>query len=197
MNAILYALLNVSYYLHNPSDCCTLAIPMRKAYPAITTGYLLGAGGGAPNRSDLAPLPSTPFCASSNRRTTTSQLVLLQICLDSRLTLSEKSVSPAAFSTVSTGTEKLSSGVSSGIGALGRTKAPSESSTIDGVAGETGRAARTTLAKWVGTATFGGEPMSSYDCEGNQVMKARGKLVDVRRAICRRLGLFAGGIMGW
>jgi hypothetical protein len=45
---------------------------------------------------------------------------------------------------------------------LGRTNAPVDTSRICGVSGEDGLAANTTLAKWVGTATFGGEPITSY-----------------------------------
>ena len=59
------------------------------------------------------------------------------------------------------GTIKLSKGVSSRMIALGKTKAPVASSKILGVGGEDGFVVRTTLAKWVGTETFGGEPMTS------------------------------------
>lgn len=64
------------------------------------------------------------------------------------------------------------------MGAFGRTKAPRDSleelssssgtrprratySWILGVLGDEGFAPRTTLAKWVGTATFGGDPITS------------------------------------
>jgi hypothetical protein len=50
--------------------------------------------------------------------------------------------------------------------AFGSTNAPVEISSRPGVAGEDGREVSTTFAKWVGTATFGGEPMTSYDCHG-------------------------------
>jgi len=45
--------------------------------------------------------------------------------------------------------------------AFGRTKAPVEISRMSGVAGEETLDARTTFAKWVGTETFGGDPMTS------------------------------------
>jgi len=50
--------------------------------------------------------------ASSNRRTTTSHLVVLQICLEPCLICSENNVRPAAFSTASTtnGIRSLASG---------------------------------------------------------------------------------------
>lgn len=57
---------------------------------------------------------------------------------------------------------KLSRGASSGIIAFGRTNAPVESSRISGVEGEEGLAVSTTFAKWVGTATLGGEPITSW-----------------------------------
>ena len=47
------------------------------------------------------------------------------------------------------------------MGALGSTNAPVLISGVFGVLGEEGLVANTTLAKWVGTATFGGEPMTS------------------------------------
>lgn len=59
------------------------------------------------------------------------------------------------------GMTKFSSFASSGIGALGRTKAPVEISATFGVEGDEGLDARTTFAKWVGTETFGGEPITS------------------------------------
>ena len=59
------------------------------------------------------------------------------------------------------GVTKLSNGTSSGMIAFGRTKAPVEISGTSGVEGEDGLEARTTFAKWVGTATLGGEPMTS------------------------------------
>lgn len=59
------------------------------------------------------------------------------------------------------GVTKLSSEASSGMIALGRTNAPVETSRMSGVEGEEGREARTTFAKWVGTAMLGGEPMTS------------------------------------
>jgi hypothetical protein len=45
---------------------------------------------------------------------------------------------------------------------LGKTNAPVDTSKMCGVWGDDGLAANTTLAKWVGTATFGGEPITSY-----------------------------------
>ena len=92
----------------------------------------------------------------------TAHLVDLQMCFEECLMSSEKNVSPAARSTASTGTTKLSRGASSGICALGRTKAPVEISGMFGVEGDDGFEVRTTLAKWVGTATFGGVPMTSW-----------------------------------
>lgn len=56
---------------------------------------------------------------------------------------------------------KFSSLASSGIGALGSTNAPVEISGMSGVDGEDGFDVSTTFAKCVGTATFGGEPMTS------------------------------------
>lgn len=47
--------------------------------------------------------------------------------------------------------------------AFGSTNAPVEISGTWGVEGDDGRDVRTTLAKWVGTATFGGLPITSYD----------------------------------
>ena len=60
------------------------------------------------------------------------------------------------------GTTKFSKGVSSLIVSLGRTNAPVEISRTSGVDGEVGRDVNTTFAKWVGTATFGGFPITSY-----------------------------------
>jgi hypothetical protein len=111
--------------------------------------------------ADTALLISGLFCVSSKRRIITSHLVLLQICFADVLTASESRVSPAARSTASIGMAKLSSGASSGIIALGNTKAPADSSRMFGVDGDDGFAARTTFAKWVGTAMFGGEPITS------------------------------------
>lgn len=59
------------------------------------------------------------------------------------------------------GMRKLSMGVVSGMAAFGSTNAPEESSTRSGFEGDKGFDASTTLAKCVGTATFGGEPMTS------------------------------------
>lgn len=59
------------------------------------------------------------------------------------------------------GVTKRSSGASSGMIAFGRTNAPVEISWMSGVEGEEGLEARTTFAKWVGTAMLGGEPMTS------------------------------------
>jgi hypothetical protein len=47
------------------------------------------------------------------------------------------------------------------MGALGSTKAPVDISSTSGVDGEDGLLAKTTLAKWVGTLTLGGEPITS------------------------------------
>lgn len=121
-----------------------------------------------------------PFLrASSNLRMITSHFVVLHMCLEFALRSSENKVSPAARSTASTvatkilsknrgiveedgpGMTKPSRGASSLMTAFGRTKAPKESSKISGVAGEVGLDARTTLAKCVGTETFGGEPITS------------------------------------
>lgn len=60
------------------------------------------------------------------------------------------------------GTMKLSRGVSSRMTALGRTKAPVDSSKVLGFEGEDGLLVKTTLAKWVGTDTLGGEPITSW-----------------------------------
>jgi len=62
------------------------------------------------------------------------------------------------------GTTKLFNGASSEMGALGSTNAPVLISGIFGVLGEDGLVVNTTLAKWVGTATLGGEPMTSCVC---------------------------------
>lgn len=120
------------------------------------------------------------FCVSSNRRISTSHCVLWQICLDPAFTASENSVRPAARSTASTertfsksslgamqnvpGIMKLVNGVSSGITALGSTNAPVLISKTSGVNGEEGFDVKTTFAKCVGTATFGGEPITSCVC---------------------------------
>jgi hypothetical protein len=48
--------------------------------------------------------------------------------------------------------------------ALGRMNAPVESSAMSGVLGDDGFEVITTLAKCVGTPTFGGEPMTSCVC---------------------------------
>jgi len=85
--------------------------------------------------------------ASSKRLTMTSHLVALQMCFEECLTASEKRVNPAARSTASTGMMNLSRGASSGIGALGSTKAPVASSKMFGVDGEEGFEVSTTLAK--------------------------------------------------
>jgi hypothetical protein len=61
----------------------------------------------------------------------------------------------------SPGMTKLSNGASSGITALGKTNAPVDISGISGVVGEEGLDTSTTLAKCVGTATLGGEPITS------------------------------------
>ena len=62
------------------------------------------------------------------------------------------------------GTMKFSNGVLSLMTALGRTKAPVASSRISGVDGDDGFVVNTTLAKWVGTDTLGGEPITSCVC---------------------------------
>ena len=46
--------------------------------------------------------------------------------------------------------------------ALGRTKAPVDNSKVSRVEGEDGLLAKTTFAKWVGTDTLGGEPITSW-----------------------------------
>lgn len=46
--------------------------------------------------------------------------------------------------------------------ALGRTKAPVDNSKVSIVEGEDGLLAKTTFAKWVGTDTLGGEPITSW-----------------------------------
>jgi hypothetical protein len=84
------------------------------------------------------------------------------MCFDVALTSCENNDIPAARSTASIGMTKFSRGVSSGIGALGSTNAPAESSSMFGVPGDDGLEVRTTFAKWVGTATFGGEPITSW-----------------------------------
>ena len=62
------------------------------------------------------------------------------------------------------GTIKLVRGVSSDITALGRTNAPLASSRISGVDGDEGLDVNMTFAKCVGTAIFGGEPITSWVC---------------------------------
>ena len=47
------------------------------------------------------------------------------------------------------------------MGAFGSTKAPVEISGISGVSGDDGFEVNTTLAKWVGTETLGGDPITS------------------------------------
>jgi len=59
------------------------------------------------------------------------------------------------------GVTKLSRGASSAIMAFGKTNAPIDKVKSLGLEGEHGVAVRTTLAKCVGTATLGGEPMTS------------------------------------
>ena len=56
---------------------------------------------------------------------------------------------------------KLSRGVSSRMTTFGRTKAPVNSSKVSGFEGEDGLLAKTTFAKWVGTDTLGGDPITS------------------------------------
>jgi len=112
----------------------------------------------------------------------TSQSVVWQICLDVLFIASENKMSPEARSTESTGrskfghsaetmvlryspgTTKLFNGASSGMGVFGSTNAPVLISGTLGVLGEEGLVASTTLAKCVGTATLGGEPMTSCVC---------------------------------
>lgn len=60
------------------------------------------------------------------------------------------------------GTTKLFNDTSSGMGAFGSTNAPVLISGMFGVLGEDGFVVNTTFAKCVGTATFGGEPMTSW-----------------------------------
>jgi hypothetical protein len=48
---------------------------------------------------------------------------------------------------------------------LGRTKAPVDISKMSGSEGEDGLLAKTTFAKWVGTDTLGGEPITSWVCQ--------------------------------
>ena len=72
------------------------------------------------------------------------------------------------------GTMKLVKGTSSGITAFGNTNAPEDNSSLSGACGEEGFAVRITLAKWVGTETFGGEPMTSWVYES----KCQGKNSD-------------------
>lgn len=76
------------------------------------------------------------------------------------------------------GTMKFSNGVLSLMTALGRTKAPVASSRISGVDGDDGFVVNTTLAKWVGTDTLGGEPITSCVCHNilsaNQAVHAVG-----------------------
>lgn len=55
----------------------------------------------------------------------------------------------------------MSKGVESGMAALGRTKAPVATSRMSGFEGDEGLDVNTTFAKCVGTATFGGEPITS------------------------------------
>jgi hypothetical protein len=101
-----------------------------------------------PIKTPLA-LPALPFRASSNRRMMTSHFVSLHSCFADCLTDGANNVRPAAFSTLSTvrgsgarksqylsfvgksslpGTWNAVNGTSSGITALGRTKAPIEMS---------------------------------------------------------------------
>lgn len=62
------------------------------------------------------------------------------------------------------GTTKLFNGTSSGMSVFGSTNAPVLISGTLGVLGEEGLVVSTTLAKCVGTATLGGEPMTSCVC---------------------------------
>ena len=74
--------------------------------------------------------------------------MVLQICFDAALTVSENKDSPAARSTDSTGATKLSRRASSGMGAFGKTKAPVDISKRSGLVGDTGLDVNTTFAKW-------------------------------------------------
>lgn len=89
----------------------------------------------------------------------------------------------------SPGTVKFRKSVPSGISWFGRTKAPIASSLIvlpdvtdlsdaDGGWGyeKSGREARMTLAKWVGTEMEGGEPMTSCTCKGQTSLLHEGEL---------------------
>ena len=58
--------------------------------------------------------------------------------------------------------------------AFGSTNAPVEISETWGADGDDGRDARTTLAKCVGTATFGGLPIISYVLKENNQLKKVG-----------------------
>jgi hypothetical protein len=72
---------------------------------------------------------------------------------------------------------KLSSGVSSRMTALGRTKAPVDISKMSGFEGEDGLLVKITFAKWVGTDTLGGEPITSWVCQDVSSKKKRIALV--------------------
>jgi hypothetical protein len=91
---------------------------------------------------------------------------------------SENRVKPAALSTASTepefqlkvvklklghslGVLNACNGILSSMLAFGKTNAPAEISGMSGVEGEDGRVVSTTLAKCVGTATLGGDPITS------------------------------------
>jgi hypothetical protein len=94
------------------------------------------------------------------------------------------------------GTTKLSRGASSEIWALGKTKAPVLISCMLGLLGEAGLDVKTTFAKWVGTETFGGEPITScvYNVE-IELNEEGWEDRNVRYGICHRSRAWAG-IMG-
>lgn len=91
---------------------------------------------------------------------------------------------------------KFVSGVSSGITALGSTNAPLDTSSTSGVDGDVGFVASTTLAKCVGTATFGGDPITSCVYHTGVSEGEEGREGDLRRAISRLTRVW-GGTGGW
>ena len=93
------------------------------------------------------------------------------------------------------GTMKDSKGASSGMIALGNTNAPVEISCSCGVEGDDGREVRTTFAKCVGTAMFGGLPMTSYVCHTTSVHESNDRKIRHAQPCVSRLDHDGEGIM--
>ena len=94
---------------------------------------------------------------------------------------------------------KLSRGVSSRMTALGRTKAPVDNSRMSRVEGEDGLLAKITFAKWVGTDTLGGEPITSWVCQDESSRRESLKdycCTGLPLAICHQLPVEVG-IVVW